>query len=80
MKKTPSEEYLEKARQLSKEEAEHLLSRMRGKLNRRMEDQKLDPVEAVALQLEFEDEQLAEWRARLAEIRAREEKKHDKDK
>ena len=78
MKKIPSEEYLEKARQLSKAEAEQLLARMRGKLNRRLEDNKVDPLEAVALQLELEDEKLAEWRARWAEITERDSKKKGK--
>jgi hypothetical protein len=75
MKKHPSEAYLEKAKTLSKEEAERLLTRMRGKLTRRLEDQILDPLEAVAIQLELEDEKLAEWRERWAEISARETKK-----
>lgn len=78
MRKNPAEEYLEKARRLTKEEAEHLLARMRGKLNRRMEDRKVAPLEAVALQLELEDEKLQEWRERWAEITARENKKRDK--
>jgi len=78
MKKIPSEEYLEKARHLSKNEAEHLLARIRGKLNRRVEDRKVDPLLAVALQLEKEDEDLKEWRERWAEIAARETKKKEK--
>ena len=78
MRKNPSEEYLEKAKLLTKEEAEHLLARMRGKLNRRMKDRKVDPLEAVAIQLELEDEELQEWRERWAEITARENKKRDK--
>lgn len=72
MKKIPSDEYLEKARLLSKQETERLLSRMRSKLKRRLEDRKLDALEAVAIQLEKEDEELSEWRAKMAEIR----KKH----
>ena len=78
MRKNPSEQYLEKAKLLTKEEAEHLLARMRGKLNRRMKDRKVDPLEAVAIQLELEDEELQEWRERWAEITARENKKRDK--
>jgi len=58
--------------QLSKEDAERLFSRMRGKLTRRLEDKKLPPLEAIAIQLELEDEALKVWRERLAEIR----KKH----
>ena len=78
MRKNPSEEYLEKAKLLTKEEAEHLLARMRRKLNRRMEDRTVAPLEAVALQLELEDEKLQEWRQRWAEITERDNKKRDK--
>lgn len=69
MKRTPNEEYLEKAKQLSKEETERLLSRARGKLTRRLEDQKLSPLEVVAIQLEIEDEDLNEWREKWDEIK-----------
>ncbi|MGE5466623.1 MAG: hypothetical protein ACM3Y9_04280 [Ignavibacteria bacterium] len=72
MRRKAAPEYLEKAKALTYEEAEMVLSRMRNKLERRMEYKKLDPVEAVALQLEIEDEQLQEWRERWAEISARE--------
>jgi hypothetical protein len=68
---TPTEEYLEKAKQLSDEEAERLLARMRGRFARRVEDKKLSKTEALALQLEFEDEELTEWREKMAEIRAK---------
>lgn len=40
MKKTPSDEYLEKAKLLSEEETERLLSRTRSKLLRRLENEK----------------------------------------
>jgi hypothetical protein len=70
--KTPAEEYLEKASLLSDEEAERLLARMRGKFARRIDDKKLSRTEALALQLEFEDEELTEWRNKMAEIRANE--------
>lgn len=69
MKKIPSDEYLEKARLLSKEDTERLLSRMRSKLKRRLEDRKMSVLEAVAIQLEEEDDELNEWRAKMAEIR-----------
>lgn len=71
----PVDEYLEKASQLNKEETERLLARMRSKLMRRLEDQKMSVQEAVAIQLEIEDEELQEWRARMADIR-----KKSKDK
>jgi hypothetical protein len=71
MRKTPSEAYLEKAKRLSKAETERLLSRARNKLKRRLEDKKLEPLEVVAIQLENEDEDLAEWRERWAVVRER---------
>ena len=70
--KTPADEYLEKASHLSDEEVERLLARMRGKFSRRVEDKKLSRTEALALQLKFEDEELTEWRKKMAEIRANE--------
>jgi hypothetical protein len=71
MKRAPNEEYLEKAKRLSKAETERLLSRARNKLLRRLEDQKLSAIETVAIQLEIEDEDLAEWRERWAEIQSK---------
>lgn len=68
MKKTPAEEYLEKAKLLTKEETERLLSRMRAKLMRRLEDKNLSRLEVVAIQLEIEDKELNEWREKMAEI------------
>lgn len=69
MRKTPSDEYLEKAKLLSKEETERLLSRTRSKLIRRLEREKMTALEVVAMQLEIEDEDLNEWRAKMADIR-----------
>jgi len=62
-------EYLEKAQKLSKVEIERLFSRMGKKIGRRLEDQKLEASEAIALQLEKEDEDLKAWRERFAEIK-----------
>ncbi|MDP2231568.1 hypothetical protein [Methylotenera sp.] len=66
--KKANEEYLEKAKSLSEEEVERLQSRMRAKLTRREEDKKLTPIEALAIQLELDDEQLVEWREKRIEI------------
>ncbi len=71
MKKTPSEEYLAKAKKLSKKEAEYVFSRMGGKLGRRIDDNKIVPLDALAIQLEKEDENLREWRKKFAEMKAR---------
>jgi hypothetical protein len=67
--KTPNQEYLEKAKLLTEEETERLLSRMGGKLPRRLEKDKLSTMEALAIQLELEDEQLKDWRERMHTIK-----------
>ncbi|HEY7985386.1 MAG TPA: hypothetical protein VIE17_00545 [Methylophilaceae bacterium] len=71
--KTPNEAYIEKAKKLSAKESERLLSRMGGKLRRRQDKDKVTNLEAIAIQLELEDEQLKEWRERMDAI-----KKNDK--
>lgn len=68
----PSEEYLIKAKNLSEAEAERVLSRMRGKVRRRYDKDRLHNLEAIAIQLELEDEQLEEWRENMKAIRAKE--------
>lgn len=68
-------EYLAKASKLSKEQKERILSRMDGKLPKRLEKGKVTVQEAIALQLELEDEALQEWREKMADIRAKEVKK-----
>ena len=68
-------EYLEKALLLSEDERERVLSRMTGKLPRRLDKDKLSVDEALAIQLEIEDEQLNEWRERMHSIQ-----KCDKEK
>jgi cell division protein ZapA (FtsZ GTPase activity inhibitor) len=73
--KPGNEEYLEKAAKLTDEEVERLLSRMRGKPARRLEDRKLTTIEALAIQLELDDEQLAEWRKNMHELKEKEDKK-----
>ena len=73
--KPASEEYLEKAQKLTEEESERLLSRMRGKPARKLEDNKLTTLEALAIQLELDDELLSEWRKNMYAIREKEEKK-----
>jgi hypothetical protein len=71
MKIRPADpKYLERAMQLSKEEAERLFLMVRGELTRRVEDHSTTPLEAIASQLELEDEALAEWRIQFSKIRA----------
>jgi DNA-directed RNA polymerase subunit H (RpoH/RPB5) len=66
--KTPESEYVEKAKQLSDEEAERLLSRMGGKLRRRQDKDKVSSLDALAIQLQMEEEQLLEWREHMAAL------------
>ena len=75
-------EYLAKVKLLTKEEAERLLSRMVGKLPRRLEKGKLSQVDALALQMELEDEQLLEWRKMMQMMKEKEavKKKEAKNK
>jgi hypothetical protein len=63
-----NKEYVDKVSQLSEDETDRLLSRMRGKLTRRLDDKKLNTIEAIAIQLELEDEQLEEWRENRIKI------------
>lgn len=77
--KVASDEYLEKAKRLTQEESDRLQSRMSGKLPRRLEANKLDTVDALAIQLELENEQLNEWREKMRDVSDKEKiKKSDK--
>lgn len=80
MKDKVNPAYLEKVKQLSGDEAERILSRMDGKLPKRFMKEKLTQDEAIALQLEIEDEQLQEWREKVANLREEDEKKDKKKK
>jgi hypothetical protein len=48
---------------------------MRGKLARRLENERIDSLDAVALQLQLEDEELNEWRQRWEELSQHEAKR-----
>jgi len=75
MSKISNPMYAEKVKKLSKIESERLLSRMSGKLPRRLEKDKLSKEEALALQMELEDEQLQEWRKMMANLNKKSESK-----
>ena len=66
--KAISVDYIAKAKKLNAEDRERVLSRMGGKLPKRLQKEKLTVEEAIAIQLELEDEQLQEWRANMAVI------------
>ncbi len=80
MPKMCSAEYLEKVKQLSDEESERLLSRMAGSLPKRLAKHKLSQTEALALQMEIEDEHLQEWRKMRLELKNRDEEEKKKVK
>ena len=61
-------DYIAKAKNLSEEDRDRVLSRMGGKLPKRLQKEKLTIEEAIAIQLELEDEQLQEWRANMSVI------------
>jgi hypothetical protein len=67
-------DYKLKAKELNGEQKERVLSRMTGKLPKRLEKDKLTEEEAIAIQLELEDEQLQEWKEKVVAIRAKEKK------
>ncbi len=78
MTKTIKPEYLAKVKRLTKEETERLLSRMGAKLDRRLEKRKVTQPEALARQLQLEDEQLQEWRKMMRILKEKEEAKEAK--
>jgi len=74
MKNNPAEKYIEKVKLLTAEELEIIIARMhsdlrdrmeRGKLSRKL-SRKLSPLEASAIQLEIEADQVREWRTKWA--------------
>jgi hypothetical protein len=80
MAKKANPEYLAKVKKLSKVESERLLSRMGGKLPQRLLKDKISAEEALAIQLEIEDEQLQEWRKVMQGLREKEAAKAAKEK
>ena len=79
MTKNSKPNYLAKVKLLTKEETERLLSRMGGKIPRRLEKRKISQEEALAMQLELEDEQLQEWRKVMHSLKKKEEAKEAKE-
>ena len=69
MEKTHSDKFLEKAKLLSKDETERVLARMRSRLAPGLGDKELSELDRVVIQLELEEEDLREWRAKVVELR-----------
>lgn len=65
-------EYLKKAIDLSEKKAERLLSRMSVYLYSELLRDAYSPHEILAIQLQIEEEQLQEWRQRVAQLRQQE--------
>jgi hypothetical protein len=80
MAKKANPEYLAKVKNLSQAESERLLSRMGGKLPQRLLKDKISTEEAMAIQLEIEDEQLQEWRKVMQNLREKETEKAAREK
>lgn len=76
--KVPNESYLNNAKNLSDDEKDRLLSRMGSKLMQKLANEKLLTLEAIAIQLEVEDIELADWRKRMVEINEKENNKKRK--
>lgn len=72
--KNPSSEFIKLAESMNDGASERILSRMTGKLPKRFIKEKLTKIEAIAIQLELEDELLQEWRKNFAEIKTKTEK------
>ena len=67
--KAPDDAYVKAASQLNEDQKERLLCRMRDKFTRKWENQKLDTLHTLAIQLETEDAELADWREKMNEIK-----------
>jgi hypothetical protein len=78
MTKMDKPNYLAQVKLLTQEETERLLSRMGGKLPRRLEKRKISQQEALAMQLELEDAQLNEWRKVMHQLKKKEAAKEAK--
>ena len=76
--KAPGEMYLKTASKLNDDQKEKLLCRMRGKLTRKCENEEFDTLQALAIQLELEDAELADWRKKMNEIKEKEVLKKNK--
>jgi len=78
--KSCKDEYLAKAKLLTDVDAEYVMSRIGNKLLKRLERDGLSKHEILGIQLEIEDDQLIEWREKVAAIREEETKKQKSKK
>lgn len=67
--RTAKPEFIELAKSLPEEAKKRILSRMKGKLPVKLSNDKLSELEALAVQLEIEDENLQEWMSKVRMLR-----------
>lgn len=67
--KSAKKEFLVFAASLNADEKQHVLSKIRGKFQRKVMKGKIGDDEAIALQLESEEENLKEWKKNIEKIR-----------
>ena len=66
---TPSDQYIERAKALSKVQVGYRIARIRGDFGRKLDEQEF--INCLALLLEKEDEDLLIWRERFADLRVK---------
>ena len=71
IQKTPSREFINRANELPKAEIERRLAQLRLALAEKFDVAALNEVEAVALGLQIEEEQLDDWRNNIKRMRER---------
>jgi hypothetical protein len=69
--RTAKPEFIQLAKSLPEEAKKRILSRMKGKLPTKISNEKLSELEALAVQLEIEDENLQEWMSKVRMLRER---------
>jgi hypothetical protein len=67
--RTAKPEFIQLAKSLPEEAKKRILSRMKGKLPTKLSNEKLSELEALAVQLEIEDENLQEWMSKVRMLR-----------
>jgi hypothetical protein len=71
IQKFPSREFINRANALPREEIERRLAQLRLALSEKFDVAELSEVEAIALGLEIEEEQLHDWRSNIKRMRDR---------
>ena len=69
---TAKPEFIELAKSLPAEAKKRILSRMVGKLPKKLHAEKLSEIEALAIQLQIEDQNLQVWMEKVRSLRMKE--------